>query len=467
MPATATPPKDPVTGKFLPKTEPQTSADVPPVDKQPEEPKAVPQAVEDFFEQGIGIRVKKKDQAPPPEEKEKEDAPPAPPAKPKAAKPRPARQEPAMTAQDIATATAEAVARVMKPAAPATEKEEEFKLPAEVHETVAVLEQMEKLYGDRYKGLSKKYTDSLAKLDKYAKEWETANPGQEFDENAPEHAAFFEANDVTWEDKDEVQARVKLEVERELAPERERRAQEARVQAAQPKLAELTTEAGNLFWSLHDVKDPSKFDDPVAAPHLQRQANILNFETSVLFKVMNGLEKWMEQEPPVGRTQEERMRHDVWLAQQEMSRFAAAEEAKFAAKPEVETVDAEGRRFLPAEQYYKTPKAQRADYWTFSVNDVAALRAKHLAQEAKKTITAEEERLSRIAKARGWDKGTAQVKNGKPAVEEEEETTVIDDGKPTSPESAPESKVAATRRGAKPNNEDFASSFISAGIGGR
>lgn len=420
--------------------------------------------------------------SPPPAKKTKEPAKAKEPEKPAPAKPKavakpkvapkPAAQP--LTADQIAEATARGVTAAMtpkpedkKPAAPA-----ESDLPAEEQEKISVLAQMEKQFGDKYRGLADKYKTSYRKLTAYAKDWESKHPGETFDDNAEEHKTFFEENDVDWEDQDYIKAMVKLSTDTALEAERRKTNEKLtkferkeKLQEAAPQIFAEQVRADRNYWTklgpeFADIVDEKgvinqakleemKKADPVAYQIQVGNAADLRRETAAIYSLMNGLVEFDA-------------KNEIHVA---MGQFASEAEQRMVKMPAEDQLDAEGRSFMPAADFYKMKKAERESlYWTFNSTDIAALRAAALARETQVRLDSEEKTFQARAAARGLlpAKKGEERPQPKPA-EKEEEPPPNPNEKPASPSAASESRAAALA--GKKAGMDIVSSFAERQLG--
>lgn len=394
-------------------------------------------------------------------EKEKEK----PKEKPVAKTP-PRRAEPqGMTPEQIASLAAETAARitgVKKTEEPAKEAGPE--LSASEQRKLVVLKHMETLYGDKYKGLSKKYVDGQAKVKAYAAQWEKDHPGQEFDEAADEHQEYFEKNDLfeSWEQDEFDEARLDILAERRAKTLTEERNKEINAKLSKlerseklrdsvPQIHGEQMQAAKWIWKefgddFAEVMTESGFNkekaaelaksDPVGYSYRLAAAKDLDTEAEEVYKLFNGLVDYNSKNP-------------VHVA---MSDFAERMEQALDKAPLEDKTDSEGRTFLPNEKFYKLPLAERENHWTLQARDVIFKRAKVLARETGDKIKIEEEKLTRFAEAKGWkerEKGAEDDDKRKEAESGEEEEQLEEEGeKPRSPSSSAESKMAALK-----NNE--------------
>lgn len=430
------------------------------------------EAIADFF----GDVVKKDDvQAPPKEKKAKTKKDEAvTPGKPSAAPrprtpPRP-RQEATMTPEAIAAAAAEGVARAMKPepaAKPEPVKSPVDDLPAKEKRKVEVMQRMEKLYPEDYKDLSKRYVESLLKVSKYADEWEAAHPGETFDEDAEEHRAFYDANNVDWEDHDfnaaiaDMVAEKKAEGVTKEANERLSAVERAeKVREAQGTIATETTEGHRIFWStcgeeFADMLDKdgnvnkAKVDeiaknDPLAFNRLIEGINQLNVEVAETYKVMHGLAPFDAKNP----------------AHVTMMQYVADKEKAFAKLPEEDQLDGEQRKFLPREKYFQLPKDKRDDYWCLGFKDIKALRSADLARSRMELIEQEEAAHRAWAESKGFKVPPKPAKAAVQAAPQPPPNPGSSGRKPVTPSAGGETRLAAAVEAAGAEVSEGVKSFL-------
>jgi hypothetical protein len=407
-----------------------------------------------------------------PEEKaarEKKEKTPKLPAKPKVQSP---VQPAPLTADQIAEAAARGVATAMAP------KKEETKPDAQAveytedeKETLRVLEHMEKIDPSK-KGVSEKWKKAKVELHKYAEQWETDHPGQEFDAEAEEHNAWFDANEPKYEQNEFDRAKWRLEDDADREKERKEFndrlsvfERKEKLREAEPEIFKAQTQPAQLLWNSMGPEFKElvgrdgqinmekmvelKKADPLTFPTRMQAANALNAEVSELYKVMNGLSDFDDKNP-------------IHI---NISNFAADQEAKLAAKPIEDRVNAEGKDFLPAEQYYKLSAKKREEFWTFSVRDVAALRASNLAETTKNLLDAREKEHEAWAEARGFSRESKPAPAPTPRREEEEVQPEPADGKPLSPSVSAESRLTASRRASGAAVPDASLTFMDRQLG--
>lgn len=385
-----------------------------------------------------------------------------------------------LTSADIAAAAAEGVARVLKPEQKAKEADKtnpDDALAPEEKRKLAVLGHMETLFPDRYKGLADKYRTGQKELETYAAKWEKENPGREFDETDDDHKEFMADHNVDWLEEDYIEAVADMRAEQKHADAQKQSSDKVtalemkvnrreKLTEAAPAIATEQTFARKKLWAdfkqdaLNEAGFPDRdkitalnAKDPISTAYRIAAAKDLDAEVETIYMLMppdehrvagRGLVDYDPKNP----------------VHVEMGRFCDETEKLLSAKPIEEKTDADGRVFLPAEDYYKLPKEKRANHWTLTAHDVAFLRARKIAKETQAFIAREEQKLKNFAKARGYTP---------PADAENEDSTVdethADDGteKPHSPSLGGESRLAAAKNkagaGAPGGGKNFFSDF--------
>lgn len=416
---------------------------------------------------------------------EKKGGKPKPAAKPKAK----AIPPPALTADQIAEAAARGVASAIQP------KPDETKKGAKAPEAspsekrrLAVLEHLATLQPDKYKDVVAQYQSAQEKIKAYADKWEAENPGKVFNEDDAEHEEFYNQNNLMepWEEDDFQEAAIDLGATQAASKKFEEKEKEINAKLSEiekwqklnsPETKEAIdkhqVDSANIYWNangeefkgLLDEKGnfiPEKLKaareaDPTGFDIKYNAGAALDNEVSELYKMMSGLVK-VNMENPV---------HRVW------SQFAQSKEQALAKRPDEEKLNAEGKHFLPAAEFYKkSKKDQQEHYWTFSIADLAAMRASEMSKNVAKFIAQQEEQFEKMAAARGIKIEKKAVK-GEPrretdeereAREEAEAAAAAANGKPKSPGDTSGTRLAASREAASGADKNplnaFANSFL-------
>ena len=458
--------KDPATGKFVSpnaQDDPNKKAADAPPDKKEEQVDTA--GLVEFSRRFAGEEPK---DVPPKKPEEKKPADKKLEAKKPAAKPAPAKSNTEAILERTA-ATLEKVAGQLPGAAKTKEepdKPDPLKdLSPSEKRRVTVLKQMETDFPDKYKGLSEKYLTGQKSLQEYAAKWMKDHPDQEFDEEAEEHQDFFERNNVDWDDDDYIDSFTNLKAEEKTKSaieeakretnsklsELERRNQ---LQDAAPTIAKEGIAAGRNFWKTFDetLADVLRADGTVDSEKLtaMQKENPTRFKvatiaadrvenlTGNMYKLLNGLEAF----------------DDKNEVHKKLVDFALTKERELMERPETDRRDQKGREFKPRKEYRALKPEDRDKYWTFNATDFGYLLAFDEASKAKAYLDAREEEFRQEAEARGIKlpektEKTAQtlpdkktnLQNG----EEEEEQFENNDngGKPHSPSTHSEPKVAA------------------------
>lgn len=428
----------------------------------------------DFTDEEAGIKKKEE-----PKEQIKPKAKPA--AKP-AETPREEPQK--LNMDELPKKIAEAVATAIKQ--PDDKPAEKPQVTEEEELTLSVLKEMETRWPKKYPGLAARYAETQKALVDYAKKWVTDHPGQEFDEDAPEHDDFYKQHEVDWDDNHfnatlaRMEARaehneIEKKIKGELGKELEDLKTKDRLRDSLQAIHQEQTTAAKLFWGKFNgeyagiMKEDGNLDlDKVSelkqsdGDNLTLRAQIarsLDEEVAELYKLLGNPEEpefkpfaqFNPTNPVHGRVDE----------------FAARTQKELAAAPKEERLDDQGRDFMPFIEYWKLPKDKRSGYWTFTARDLALLRAAELASKTQKIIDDQEAKFNAKAKQRGLikDEATADSRTEK-KVEPKEEVD-DDDGKPRSPSSSPSSRMAAAREKGGNHPKSGVDRFIEEAISGR
>jgi len=365
-----------------------------------------------------------------------------------------------LTAADLETAVTAGVRTVMeetrkpevkpKPETPDPDAD----LPAEHKRTIRILDRMEKNNkdkGDKYNGLSQKYRTFLDDLVAYAEKWEEEHPGKEFNEDDDEHSEFF-AKQPDWDDEDYTDAVADIKLDERLGVERQETAKklsvlekQEKLRQAIPKIREVKVshartflgEMGDQFKHLlgengavdKTVEQKAMEADPITAQIVFNAANTVETYTGDCHALFNNLIDY-------------NAKNQVHVG---ISNFILQKEQQLLKKPAKDQRDEKGRRFVPAADYWKMSEDERKKCWTFTDTDVNLMMTAAIVKQTKDQITAEEDKFTRRAKARGYSSagGAPPKPEGKPAEEKpkkpenEEDETPPENDKPDSPSAAP------------------------------
>jgi len=368
---------------------------------------------------------------------------------PKAAEPAPKKErkkkEPVAEPIDyekLASTTAEAATRAaveavkQQPARPEPPIDE-VTLPASEQRRVNYLKRLEQLYPEKYADVASRYENSYKEIEKYQRKWEQLNPGETFDPESSDHAAFFEKNAVDWEDEDyaEAVAEEKADAVRRQTvaeyEERERR-KEAAPRAQEKARAvskELVQELDPAFKELDpfapDAETKAEDLDPVKGPVIVNAARFAEQFVRTSNRLFDGIDKYDNANP----------------MHRQISEFATQKEQAILSLPRDQQLDSHGRNFVPAERYYALPAKERARVWTLTGDDVAYLARQEIAQDAKNAIAREEARAAKLRQK--W--GVAGEKSSASPAAKAPVSSSPEPSKPVSPVGGTEPKVAGVK----------------------
>jgi hypothetical protein len=412
------------------------------------------ETINEFFDAVVGK----------PEPKPEAEKPAAKPTKPAAAKPAPktapkkpsAKPTPALAAApavdvtELATAVGKSVAAEVL-AARQPEKpvigDDLAGLTEEERERIPVLEKMELMLPNRYKGLKDKFIANSKAINEYATKWELENPGKVYDPEDAEHNDFYKKHNLEWNDADETRAAAKLIAEQEVAAvtkstqdelETLRAKDRAREQA--PAILTESRTADKKVWDTIGgdfakvIKADGTIDteavkqieesDPVAAEIAFPQVANLNAHFQELIRLERGLTRLDKANPM----------HNFIL------KFAVAQENAILALPKDKQADATGKKYAKSVDFQNMTPDQRSKHWTLGAAELNRMMAAEFGAGIKKQIDVEKARIERLSAKMGFVKGdkpkpsgAAPKEEAAPEPEEEvesPETTPVPTGRP-------------------------------------
>lgn len=417
---------------------------------------------------------KAKDKKPDDERQPKGDDDGTPPddkaTKPKPKPPVKEPRQPPPSYENLVAAAAEGAARALKPDDPKLGDDKPADqpdgLPEREQKKIKVLQHMETLGGDKYKGIAKKYQDSLTSAMAYADKWEQEHPGEQFDEDDPQHSAFFDKQNVDWDDDDYHEAMIDLRAEEKAAMFAEKVSSSTREEIAEIKrqdklrqsareIDEQQVKTSKEYFSLFDeeelkevgaiIDDKGQINrdaitqlektDPIAAEIVVQHfaGNVLEPLAGEVTKLYRGLVKY---DP-------ENQAH-TWLNQ-----FVSKQEEAMLSQPAQERLNEQGKSFVTAAEWLKLSGEDKKRHWTFQEQDVNTLLAHEIKRQAIENYRSEKQRFEKWHSARNPDAAPQKdddVPHGtnKPDEDEDDEQR----GKPTSPSAQAAPKMA--RSGNKP-----------------
>lgn len=353
-------------------------------------------------------------------------------------------------ADGIRAATAAKTPDKAKPA------DDDFELPANEKRKVAVLERMEADMPEKYKGRAKQYVDQLKAAEKYASDWERRNSGKAFDENDPEHAEFFDKQDVDWNDDDfrdtEIAIAAEKIVEKRMGPvnqEFEALKREKKLQAETPKINGQRDQAAKEYWDTIGenfgklLKPDGTVDkevfaeldktDPVGlSVTLHYAAKVVEPVAAEIYKLSEGL---------VPYDPKNRMHADI-------GEFATLQENAILEMPSEKQIDGRGRKFATSEEWAKLTDRERAGRWYLTAERLTKLFTAEKASEAKEIAEREREKIKKYAGAYTGQPAatTAKTPEKQREIQSEEDESGLenDNGKPVTPSTTGAPRVAGT-----------------------
>lgn len=293
-------------------------------------------------------------------------------------------------------------------------------VPAKHQRKLSILEQMAADRPDRYGTITADFKRSVARVDEYQSQWERSNPGKRFDAEDDEHDAFFKVNDIDYDEDDyhEAIASLKMKPLAEVAKRAEKlegeladvRKQE-KARAMEPALAQARTTA-----SVAMIKaiDPNILEHAKTPETLQAYITGSPDESQIVL----GHAQWAgavvaedvrlldggEPKPDDDTTKE----------------FFAVKnhlEADIKGQSAEDQLDERGRQFVTWQEWIelsaKNPQAGNR-YWFLGKDELAKLIPAEAAKIAKEKLAALDTSFERMAKARGYSKGTPAPAGAKP-----------------------------------------------------
>lgn len=431
---------------------------------------------------------KKEDPAKPEKTKaeKKSDKAPEKPAKATAKVPEKAPEKPAPQATDvdygkIAEAAGRGVAEAMEKkekAKPEPAKTLEFEwLSDDDRADIPILQAMEKMNPDKYKGLAKQYADSIKKAQDYQKTWEKENHGRDFDPNADEHNEFYATTEVDWPDRDFIRAAAKLESEAEVnrvkqETDKQLKAFERKdaLREMEPRtVAEGQRNAKTMFDALGEdyakvIQADGKVDravveklhteEPIKAEIIFGAVSTAENEARETFRLFNGAAEF---DP------KNQMHVNI-------SNYTLAQEREMMKLPADQRHDTEGRVFLPADKYWALKPDERANHWTFGPHEINTLRTAEILFNVKKIVAEQEKKLEQWATKRGFSKNGKEPEKQDKAPEKAKEPTPDPDDdepeKPVSPTGGDGTRVATPSGGPDAQGQTGLKTLLGKLVGG-
>lgn len=465
-------------------------AAAPAVEKQDQKQTQTPESqISEGLRHLLSDRLKGKKEKPPEEKKVEEPKPekpkeeePKPEKKPKAEEPasKPDDQKPASkvkvakraptpdatelvkAATAAATKAALEAATVKKAEKADKPKAETEDLPEKYQNDIPILQRMEKMWPDKYKGLAEKFAKASRRVEAYRTKWEQENPGREFDPDDNEHSSFISSNEVDWEDGEYIDARAEIKAEQIV--EKERTETKKKFDELEHRLTEKDLEptirkrqadvARELIKELD--KDLLVLVDPdgrINKEELEKRQESDPEKVEAVMKAASKVAQFIDTAErilhPSGKFKfdEKNDRHV------DVAKFLIDQEDLILAD-EGSQIAPDGKRFSTREEWRDMDERERRRRWRLELPDLIYLKRLEQREIAKQTIEKWESRLAKVLEARGYKKGE-EIKKGAEAVVEKEEKPKPAAPKPDSPSATDGVKVDTGAPPAKNNGNSF------------
>lgn len=356
--------------------------------------------------------------------------------KPKAKKKAPELKPEPVDYEAIAEASARGVAGVLKPAEekkePVIEKGEYDDIPDDEREVIPILQKMEKLYPEKYKGVTKRYAENLKATMEYQAKWEKENPDKTFDPDEDEHNDFFEKHKVDWGDADEKLARktiIKEELAEELRKENSEKwdklEQREKAREMEPMAYREAKRVGRKAFEVVgdefkaivggdgtvDKAAVSKIfeKDPLAADIVFKEIQRIENICAESYRLHNGIVNFDANNPD----------HKF------LAKYAADQEREIMALPKAEQTNAEGLKFAKASEFNQMTESQQSRHYRLTGEDLNDLLATEMAAKTRKLLETERAKFDAMAPKYGYKKGeTTAAETVEPEPEPEDEKPV-------------------------------------------
>ena len=368
------------------------------------------------------------------------DPPKAKPAK-KKAEPQPAA-DPSRMIQDVASATAAAVTKVLSPGRTETPDPMaaiEATLSGREKHELDVAKYMAKNNPDQHRDAPKIYLANVKSAEEYRQRWLNQNPGKAYDPDDDEHSDFFDSLKEPYSDYEFEQARAEAAAER-VASRREakteKRIQEVEQDAAHTDLRRVTesTMTGAFGLLVGEVDKAALTDlnkggwealaerDPILAPVLAAAVG----EMEPMIRTI------VEIDDPKGRIKldvDGNPQHAAW------GHFLIQKESELTGE-----TDADGRVFATRDQFRRMSAAQQQRHWYLTTDHLLQAYVEETKEKVSSRVKSERARIEKAAKALGYQIGTGSPTPQATTGEKPSGTATVTE-KPISPSSSSGSKT--------------------------
>lgn len=402
------------------------------IEPQPAPEKLPPQEViNEFFADRLNNKPGTK------KEPETPETPPVKPAKKPEVK-KPAAKKPVVTPEPvaapdyeaIATAAGRGVAEAMRTKEPEkTEPADETGfLTEEERERLPILDRMESMKPDRYKGLRGKYIANLKEIESYQKAWERENPGDVFDPEDKAHNDFYAKHTLDWNELDERKAiadivadsRVKEVEGRTNAELKELRTRE-KSRELEPSILAESLNADRKVFELIGGEFPNlltkegALDATVFAALQEKDPLALEIVTPEVLNIRRHCAEMLKLEREAVEFDPKNPMHNF------LAGYASRQEAEILALAKADQVT-DGKKFATSEQWGAMTEKERAKHWRLTASDLNTIFATEFGQKLADRLEMERKRIERFAPKYGYTKGqSGNEPPPKPAVKPEDE----------------------------------------------
>lgn len=344
------------------------------------------------------------------------------------------------------------------------------KLDAKQQRTMEVLQRLEKLHPE-YAGRSNEYVESLAKLKAYKTQWQQENPGVAFDPDGDEHNDFFEKNDVDWDDQhfkdaedalreDKIAGRITETTNVKL---RQLEAKEL-LREAMPKVYARQAEVAKGYFAALG-EDYAKVLDATGSIDRAEITRLIEADPikEAVFQAAQGVEAFAGElhkltlTDPTGNAIYPFNEKDA--GHKFIAQFILDAEAQKKSLPPADQLDEHGRRFATGDEYGAMTPEKRKLHWRFNDRDLAEIYASFEAERVKTAIEAEEKRIERITKARGYKKADDE-QSSRSTYAERLNGARPEGETPHSPAGTVEPRLAQQRKGGTGSEESSQSGWL-------
>lgn len=340
-------------------------------------------------------------------------------------------------------------------------------VPEEYQEDIPILQAMEKKYPGKYTGIATKFAQSAVRASQYKKDWEKSNPGQEFDPAAESHNAFFEKNDVTWNDKDYSRAMAAIEAEALMEKDRKKNSQEIDKlktrdveREIEPTIHRAIGAASRSLMGNVD-KEFEKLineDGQIVRAEAERLRGSDPEKFEILMSEAQGLAKFIRETEKLFHHSNKFDFDDSNSVHKEIYDFTMAQEGYLKELPADKQRNENGQMFATRGEYASMSPEQRKRFWQLEKSDLQFLRGELSKDRAKKSIEAEEKRMEAYAIRRGFKPSNAP-KDGKKDEAKIDEKLKPTAEKPSGPSGATGGKIASAASGDNAPPTDFKTLF--------